>query len=206
MVLRVYYETMGRDRILEDPAQLVDKAFELIDSEGYERFSARKLAGNLGISHMTVYNYMGRDQLLQEVIIKGFSVLNERILPHASDCISGSGNPLRIFTIIADKLLDFAKAHENMYRFMFQTRLGLNLDDQRVRKLYSSGIELIKDLVPTEQLVSVQRDAYLFLVLVNGLILGYLAQRHSVTDEHCRSNIARAYALIMEPEGDVASN
>ena len=179
--------------------QLVEMAFRIIDQDGYDNFSARKLAEVLGISHMTVYNYMERDELLNEVIIMGFSLLNACILPHVDACKSDGGDPCRIFSFIAEELLRFAQAHGNVYRFMFQNRLGLTIEDQRVRKLYSSGVEFIKDALPAERRGTVQSDAYLFIVLINGLILGYLGQRHSVTDEQCRANMARAYELIMGP-------
>jgi len=179
--------------------QLVEMAFRIIDQEGYENFSARKLAEVLGISHMTVYNYMERDELLNEVIVMGFSILNERILPHVETCKTDGGDPCRIFSFIAEELLCFAQAHGNVYRFMFQNRLGLTTEDQKVRKLYSSGVDFIKDALPPGRRDAVQNDAYLFVVLINGLILGYLGQRHSVTDEQCRANMARAYALIIGP-------
>jgi len=190
---------MGRDRVINDKMQLVRTAFKIIDDDGYENFSARKLAEVLGISHMTVYNYMGRDELLNEVIIMGFSILNESILPRVEECKSGSGNPCRIFSYISEELLIFAQTHRNVYRFMFQSRLGLTNEDQRVRKLYSSGIDFIRDAIPENRRDEIQNDAFLFIVLVNGLILGYLGQRHSITDSQCRANMARAYELIMGP-------
>ncbi len=196
---RVYYHGMGRDRAISDTMQLVRTAFKIIDDEGYDNFSARKLAEVMGVSHMTVYNYMDRDQLLSEVIIMGFSILNDRILPRVEACKADGGNPCRIFAYIAEELLVFAQAHSNIYRFMFQHRLGLAGENQRARHFYSSGIDFIKDMLPPDQRDAIQNDAYLFIVLVNGLILGYLGQRHSTTDQQCRDNMARAYELILGP-------
>jgi len=146
---------------------------------------------------MTVYNYMGRDALLNEVILMGFEILNAGIVPFSELYKSDGGDPRRIFMVIAKELLRFAQAHQNIYRFMFQNRLGLQHEDLRVRRLYSGGINFIKDVLPDEEREKVQGDTYLFIVLINGLILGYLGQRHSVTDEQCLANIARAYELIL---------
>lgn len=188
---------MGRDRVIQDTRQLVAKAFSIIDAEGFEHFSARKLAEVLGISHMTVYNYIGRDELLNEVIVMGFDALYEGILPHVEACKVDGSNPCCLFLHIAEELLKFAQEHRNIYRFMFQNSIGLQSDNQRVRQLYSSGIELIKESLPTERREILQTDVYLFMVLINGLILGYLGQRHSTTEAECRANMTRAYELLL---------
>ncbi|MBN2873608.1 MAG: TetR/AcrR family transcriptional regulator [Spirochaetales bacterium] len=188
---------MGRDRVISDAMQLVRTAFKIIDEEGYEHFSARKLAVTLGVSHMTVYNYMERDELLNQVIIMGFSFLNEKITPFAEQCRNNQRDACTIFSHISSELLEFAKNHPNMYRFMFQSKLGLASDDARVRGMYSSGVELIKDVIPPERYKKIRDDAYLFFVLINGLVLGYLGQRHSTTDEECKANMARAYDLLL---------
>lgn len=192
---------MSRDRVINDTRQLVTIAFRLIDDEGYEHFSARKLAEVLGVSHMTVYNYMGRDELLNEVIIMGFDILYKGIMPHVEASKTKGGNPCSIFLGVAEELLSFAQQHQNIYRFMFQNSIGLQREDQRVRRLYSSGIDLIKESLPAELRETIQTDVYLFLVLVNGLILGYLGQRHSATAAECRANMARAHELLLGMHG-----
>ena len=188
---------MGRERAISDTMQLVTIAFRIIDDEGYEHFSARKLAEVLGVSHMTVYNYMGRDELLNEVIIMGFDTLYKGILPHVEACKAKGNNPCCIFLNVAGVMLEFAQQHRNIYRFMFQNSIGLQSENQRVRRLYSSGIDLIKESLPAELRETIQTDVYLFLVLVNGLILGFLGQRHSTTEAECRANMARAYELLL---------
>jgi len=177
--------------------QLVRTAYSIIDQDGFENFSARKLAEVLGVSHMTVYNYMDRDEILGAVIVMGFAALEERFSLYAPPSARREDGSCAVFTHIATELFDFAKAHPNIYRFMFQDSGGFVRDQPRIRELYSSSIGLIRESIAPERLNEIRGDAYLFFVLVNGLILGNLNKRHSVTDEECSSNIARAYELIL---------
>ncbi len=188
---------MGRDRILTDTTLLVKTAFKIIDEEGFEHFSARKLAGVLGISHMTVYNYMQREEILDEVVITGFSIMNENILPHVATFKSGLSTSCGLFSFIADELLTFAKVHRNIYRFMFQTRIGAARENPRLRALYMSGMEWVRDAIPEESFAAMQDDVFLFLLLVNGLILGYLNHRDDAAEAKCRKDMARAYEHIL---------
>lgn len=53
---------------------IVDAARALLDREGLDAFSMRRLAGELGVGTMTVYGYFaGKDQLLDAVVDSGAS-------------------------------------------------------------------------------------------------------------------------------------
>jgi AcrR family transcriptional regulator len=188
---------MGRHRIVADTQDIVQTAYTLIDKDGYESFSARKLAQGLGLSHMTVYNYLAREELLDEVIIMGFGELNKDLLPHLAAYKSGSGEPCGIFKRASEALLSFAQLHPHMYRFMFQSGIGAKSHNPRVRGLYASGLDFIRESLDPERYEELRNDAYLFLVLTNGLILGYLGLRHGLELEECRRNIARGYELLL---------
>jgi AcrR family transcriptional regulator len=188
---------MGRHRIVADPQDIVQTAYTLIDKDGYDSFSARKLAQGLGLSHMTVYNYLAREELLDEVIIMGFGELNKGIMPQGSAYIAGEGDPCVVFKRASEALLSFALEHPNMYRFMFQSGIGARSQDPRVRELYTRGMEFVRDTLSPERYEELRKDAYLFLVLTNGLILGYLGRRRGLGDDECRLNIARGYELLL---------
>lgn len=194
-----YYGDMGRDKVLHDSMQLVLTAFDIIDEQGYEHFSARRLAARMGISHMTVYNYMQRDELLAQVILYGFSLLNDRIVPHVEECRKDAESARRIFLHIAHELLDFGAAHPNVYRFMFQSNLGLATEDERIGKMYGRGMEYVRDAIPPDRFEAVREDAFLYLTLVNGLVLGYLGTRTSSPLEQFRQRIQRSYELLLGP-------
>ncbi len=182
---------------MADPRDIVQTAYTLIDKDGYESFSARKLAQGLGLSHMTVYNYLAREELLDEVIIMGFGELYKGKLPEGAATAAGEADPCLIFKRASEALLSFALDHPHMYRFLFQSGFGAKSQDPRVRALYAGGREFVRDALSPERYEELYKDAYLFLVLTNGLILGYLGQRKRNGDEECRLNITRGYALLL---------
>jgi AcrR family transcriptional regulator len=188
---------MGRERIITDTSLLAGTAFKIIDEVGFGNFSARKLAGVLGISHMTVYNYMDREELLNQVVIQAFSIMNGNIMPHVEECKTEHRDPNRIFSVIADELLVFAKTHQNIYKFVFLERIGAARDDPRLRALYMSGMEWVRDAIPADRFDSMYNDVYLFLVLINGLVLAYLNRQNDAAEAMCRNNMARAFKLIL---------
>lgn len=188
---------MGRDRILSDTTKLVETAFALIDQDGYERFSARKLAGVMGISHMTVYNYMDRNELFEAVIASGFAWIRERVTPDAEMVNKGGAAPLRFFLRLAECMLDLAVAHPNIYRLMFQSRIGLASEHAEIRSMYSGGIELIGGAIPPELYGRIFGDVLLFLLLVNGLVLSYVDKLPGQDEATCRASLARSYELIL---------
>ena len=188
---------MGRERAIEDPATIVEHAYELIDEEGYEQFSTRRLAVRLGVSHMTLYNYLDRDEILKRVIELGFARFNERFLPLAEPQLRDCAAPGCVLRIVADQLVEFARDHTNVYRFMFGASASELTRDPRISSLYLSGVDLVKETLPTDLEPQLRRDAYLFFVLTNGLILAWLDERHGTTLERCRENIGRAHELIL---------
>ncbi len=188
---------MGRERVIENPVAIVEHAFDLIDQDGFGQFSTRRLAGRLGVSHMTLYNYFDRDEILKRVIELGFERFNERFLPVAEPELRSCGAPACVFRIIADQLVEFARDHTRIYRFMFQGGASELTRDPRISSLYTSGVDLVKFALPAELQPQLRKDAYLFFVLVNGLILAWLDERHGTTLETCRANITRAHDLIL---------
>jgi AcrR family transcriptional regulator len=192
---------MGRERIIEDPTAIVEHAFALIDEDGYDRFSTRRLAARLHVSHMTLYNYFDREELLKRVIELGFARFNERFLPLAAPQLRGCAAPGCVLRIVADQLVEFARDHTRIYRFMFGGTASELTRDPRISGLYTSGVDLVKGALPAELEPRLRRDAYLFFVLVNGLILAWLDERHGTTLEACRENIDRAHELILGSYG-----
>lgn len=187
---------MGRDKVLSDAMQLVQAAYTIIDTVGFKDFSTRKLAKALGISHMTVYNYMNRDDLLNGIIVMGFSELETRYLPRVETC-KASANCCKGILCIAQELLAFANDHPNLYHFMFHARLNLSDDYPNVLSLYKSATDRVLASMPAENRDAVRADAYLFFVLTNGLIMGYLGRRHSTSYQQCENNIEKGFRLLM---------
>lgn len=72
---------MARSKIIDDKSQIIDLAQRLIDEEGIEAVSMRRLSKEMGVSSMTLYNYVhNADDVLREVLVRAFGELNEQVL------------------------------------------------------------------------------------------------------------------------------
>ncbi len=152
---------------------------------------------SLGISHMTVYNYMAHQELLDGVIVLGFRELIDALEPHfASFRTAPSERAAGLLMDVADELVAYAERRPRMYRFMFQSGVAPRSEDPRVLSLYRKVPDMLADELEPEGRAAARRDAYLFLVLVNGLILGYLSGRNVPDAGGLRKAIARGHELI----------
>jgi AcrR family transcriptional regulator len=71
---------MAREKVLCGKEEIVRVAVGIVDREGMEALSVRRIAKELGVSSMTIYNYVENLQdIKKEVLINGFDRLYERI-------------------------------------------------------------------------------------------------------------------------------
>ena len=71
---------MARKRILKDKTQIIEAAQRLIETEGIEAISMIRLSKELGVSSMTLYNYVrNADEVLREILILTLSTFFERL-------------------------------------------------------------------------------------------------------------------------------
>lgn len=60
--------------------EAADIAFRLVEQDGHEKLSLRKIAGELGVAHRAIYNhYENRDALLNTVATRGFNELADKV-------------------------------------------------------------------------------------------------------------------------------
>jgi AcrR family transcriptional regulator len=73
---------MARAKVFLDPEVIIDQAYDLIKENGVEGLSVRKLATKLGVSSMTLYNYVENiEEIREKVVFKAFkrviSIMNQ---------------------------------------------------------------------------------------------------------------------------------
>ena len=72
---------MGRNKVLYDKQQIIDIAVSIVEEEGIEVLSARRIASELGVSSMTMYNYVSNiDEVKRELMIRGYNELFRNII------------------------------------------------------------------------------------------------------------------------------
>ncbi len=98
-----------RERILE-------QALDLMNRQGFDGFSMRRLGSRLGVSAKTIYNYyQNKDELYLAILTRGFSTLYERFEKVFSD----HPDPVARLKQMGREYLNFGLEQANIYNLMF---------------------------------------------------------------------------------------
>ena len=101
--------------------EIVDVALELLEEEGPDGLSMRKLGERLGIRAPSIYKHLPDKQALEAAII---SVGFERQANACEAAVAGADDPLGA---LAQAYRRFAKAHPHLYRLMTERELNREL-------------------------------------------------------------------------------
>ncbi len=189
---------MGRDRKIDDIGLIIDAAMAILEESGVEKLSTRKVTAQLKISPMTLYNYVeNRDALLKLLIKRGFEGLWEGLQEKQDRCFA-TENPLRVYLILADHMLQFGLKHPNLYRFIFSPDIAPLLQDETIaqhyRSISSTLLARIKDPQREKEILD---DIYMFQVLINALIRSVLEKRVGMTMDRYPILVKRAYESLL---------
>jgi len=188
---------MPREKKIPNPTDIIDAAFNIIDEEGFSTFSARRLAARLDVAHMTVYNYYSREYILGAVIKRGFILIHQLIDNKIIRHMKENRDPVEIYLIIAENLMVFADKHPHLYRYMFQEKSTGAITNPSIKRQYFSGAEILRKHIAEEQYEALKNDSYMYLLLINGLIITYLTERHGMTDDLFEYNSNRGFEMIL---------
>jgi len=115
---------MGRPVLTDAQVQAfreraTDVAMRLFVHDGYEGFSLRALAKELGCSHATPYRYFdGKPELFAAVRAEGF----RRFAAHLRDHLHGKRAPLSRVRALADAYFGFANEQPEAFSIIFEMR------------------------------------------------------------------------------------
>lgn len=117
--------------------EIVDVALELLEQEGSDGLSMRRLADRLGIRAPSIYKHLPDKQALEAAII---SVGFERQARAFEDALEGADDPL---AAIARVYRRFAQDHEHLYRLMTERELHRDLlapgvEERAARPVYEA--------------------------------------------------------------------
>jgi AcrR family transcriptional regulator len=132
--------------------RLVDIAEELLDRDGLEALSLRRIARRAGVSHgAPLRHYPSLAALLSEVAARGFRLLSETIDKSAAQLPSGAG-PWARLAAAGRGYVELAVARPGLFALMFRPEA---LDEQHSELLRASA-EAFEQLV---RLVRAAQDA-----------------------------------------------
>lgn len=109
-----------RERSRQETRQaILEAATQMFEREGYEGFSLRQVAENIGYTPTTIYLYFkDKDDLLFAVCSQGFAQFTEA-LQHAYDT---HPDPRERLNALAGAYLEFGLSHPLHYQMMFMQR------------------------------------------------------------------------------------
>jgi AcrR family transcriptional regulator len=109
----------------EHGERILGCACELYLRDGFEGFSMRKLAREVGVTAPALYrHYDGKEALLLEVVKEAFKVMAQ----HLYTALGGSDARER-FRMAGQAYLDFAMEHPRFYEITYSYHQWLGLDD-----------------------------------------------------------------------------
>jgi AcrR family transcriptional regulator len=192
---------MGRTRKIVDRGMILDRALGLIEAEGLEAFSTRRLSASLGLSSMTLYNYYeNTEAILKAIALRGLEEWHAGFSSLLDSMEEARGNPLRAFKALALELLRFGRDRPRLYLFLFDSSLADLRRDPQVSAWFSRLLDRCEAaLADPGDGAALASDVYLFEVLANGLVVNCIRGRRDFDETLFLRLVDRAYARLLEP-------
>jgi AcrR family transcriptional regulator len=122
-------------------SELVEAAHKLVQEEGYEGLTIRKLAKRVGYAPMSVYSYFADKQDLLFVLAEdAFETLARRIEEHPAD------DPIEALRAVMTEYAAFGLGNPNEYRTVFMTE-KTKLPEGRTHEHMDDGNPAMKVLI-----------------------------------------------------------
>jgi len=165
---------MARSKAIYDKSVIIDKAFEIVQGQGVESLTARNVAKALGVSPMTLYNYVKNiREIEKEIIIKGFNILYRNVfedLVANKEKMKKSGIET-ICLLMAENMIDFAEKYEGIYLMMNYLAPAEIRKDPEVQPFYNFFKKLTYRIkMDGEEKKRLKESFYLFELIIKGLI------------------------------------
>ena len=172
---------------------IIDTSVEIIKNEGIEAFSARRLAAELNISSMTVYNYYRNiDEIKKEVIIKGFSILYKMIFQEILEKKNNLSKDVIICLskIMAVNMMNFALENKEIFILMF-TEYGYKFrKDSELRHYYDFLPQLTSQVkLNKNEFRDFKKALFIIETVIKGLIMEKLRQQDGYSLEEYNEHI-----------------
>ncbi|MBX2851844.1 MAG: TetR/AcrR family transcriptional regulator [Phycisphaeraceae bacterium] len=121
---------------------IVRVAFDMLQDDGEDALTIRRIASKIGVGAMTLYTYVdGLEDLHRQIIAKGFEIIHDNCSTacdtgrrHDDDWIPGARAYVR-----------FAIDHPNLYNLMFAT--PVDPDDEQFEQIMHGGFAGLHEAV-----------------------------------------------------------
>lgn len=163
---------MARNKALKSREEIIDISFDIINNEGAIALSARRLAKELNVSFMTIYNYVENiDDIKKEVILRGFQILNEKIYESIiKDNLDLNKLDLKNYCLtVAREIFRFSKSNSGVYQLMFINGDAKLYKDPEVAPFYIYYTQLV-DIKRYDKIDKNKKILHILYLIIHGLI------------------------------------
>jgi AcrR family transcriptional regulator len=154
--------------------QILDAALVLLQQEGLEGVSIRKIADRIGVSHMLLYSYFeNHAEIIRSLIERGF----EQMEAFCAESLrrAESGDALAQVRALLEKFIQMSHEHPMIYQTAWRRDLSMRTDT----RIGTTSLEALSRLIQLciERGQCVERDprlaAAMAFCIVNGTLLLY---------------------------------
>jgi AcrR family transcriptional regulator len=194
----VFTMTEARERILAC-------ACELYLDDGFEGFSMRKLATQVGVTAPALYrHFAGKEELLLEVVKEGY----RSMVQYLYRALGGESAAER-FRMAGDAYVDFALENPRYYEILYSYTQFLGLDElpeeiwALIRGVHQFWLDRVRECMESGTLRQGDPEevARSFWAMSHGLISVYQRQMLQVDEEGFRGIYAESMCHLMEGVG-----
>ncbi|GAB1458055.1 hypothetical protein MASR2M48_33630 [Spirochaetota bacterium] len=196
---------MARAKRLDNPNQIIDATLELIEKDGLQEFSTRRLSNKLNISATTLYNYYeNKEAILRDSLITSIQKFSTQQFELLKAKLKSGENPLKYFKMLPESLLNFGTNHPYLYKFMFDINNSKFLDDSKVVEQYKRGFTIVeRHIVNPKDFKQLHCHVYLYEVISNTLVMRVLDTKNVIKLKEFIWYSKEAYDMLLAPDEDL---
>jgi AcrR family transcriptional regulator len=158
-------------------ARILDAALALLQEEGPEGVSTRKIAGRIGVSHMLLYSYFkNRAEIIQSLRERGF----EQMEAFCAESLrrAETGDALAQVRALLQRFIRISHEHPMLYQLAWRRDLALQADPQKVSVILEHLSRMIQLCIERGQCLN--RDPTLAATMAFSAVNGTLMLYHSL--------------------------
>lgn len=171
-----------------DKEQITETAKKLIEECGYDKFSMRQLAENLGIKTASLYAHVeSMESLLTKV---GILALQEQ-KDYQLAAIEGKHRDEAV-TALSESYRSFAKGHQELYHFIMKMPIG---EEEALRQaaavVTEPAVQVLADYALTEQ------QKMHWQRILRGMMHGFISEEENGYFSHYPVDVEESYRIAI---------
>lgn len=154
---------MPREKVLCGKEEIIRVAVGIVDAEGVEALTARRIAKELGVSPMTLYNYVENLEEIEKLVLtSGF----DRLYGSIYQALNSLEAPVDKFTFcktLAKQVFKFALENRHIFSFIQTDGRRKFSEDAEIRPFYNFISKLTKRAKATQKDYAANEKCYSLL-------------------------------------------